>query len=53
MFTRGLSYVTYYALQNKQKGSASKHVTQVHLEILSRPEKKHGFTLVDIVYYLK
>ena len=31
---------------------SSKHLIQVHWEILSRSVRKHGFTIVDKVYYL-
>ena len=31
---------------------SSKHLIQVHWEILSRSVRKHGFTIADKVYYL-
>ena len=31
---------------------SSKHLIEVHWEILSRSVRKHGFTIVDKVYYL-
>ena len=47
---RPLDIIVGFTLEAKLV--SSKHLIQVHMEILNRSVKKHGFTLVDKVYYV-